>query len=122
MKKALIIDDSQAVRSLLGSFLETMHFQTTEAGDGKEALQRLKTHGPFDLALVDIHMPEMNGIDFVQAVRADHAYKSLPLMMVTTESDKEQVSKAIQAGANEYVMKPFTKQMILEKLAILGIQ
>ncbi|PON14143.1 response regulator [Candidatus Entotheonella serta] len=121
MRKALVIDDSQAVRSLLGSFLETMQFQIAEAGNGREALQRLKTHGPFDLALVDIHMPEMNGIDFVQAVRADRTYNDLPLMMVTTESDKSQVSKAMQAGANEYVMKPFTKQMIQKKLTLLGL-
>ncbi len=122
MRKALVIDDSQAVRTLLGCLLETLNFQITEAGDGREALQRLKTLGPFDLALVDIHMPEMNGIEFVQAVRADRTYNDTRLMMVTTESDKSQISKAMQAGANEYVMKPFTKQMIQDKLAILGIQ
>ncbi len=120
MRKALVIDDSLAVRSLLSSFLETMDFEVTEAGDGREALQHLNSRGPFDLALVDIHMPEMNGIEFVQAVRADLNNK-IRLMMVTTESDKSQVSKAMQAGANEYVMKPFTKQMIQEKLTILGM-
>ncbi len=121
MRKALVIDDSQAIRTLLGSILETMKFDVTEAGDGREALKCLRALGQVDVALVDVVMPEMDGIAFVQAVRAEQMYKNIPLMMVTTESDKEQIAKAMQAGANEYVMKPFNKQMIQEKLAILGI-
>ena len=73
-----------------------------------------------DLVLVDWNMPEMDGITFVRAVRADDGYRALPLMMVTTNTERAQVSDALEAGANEYIMKPFTAEMIREKLEILG--
>ncbi len=66
-------------------------------------------------------MPEMNGLDFIRAVRADKRYRDLTIMMVTTETETAQVVKALAAGANEYVMKPFTREMILDKLALLGV-
>ena len=74
-----------------------------------------------DLALVDWNMPEMNGLEFVRSVRANSRFDHVPLMMVTTETDMERVSSALEAGANEYVMKPFTKDVILEKLQLLGM-
>jgi len=101
--------------------LKEIGFEVSEAGHGREALERLKEIGTPDLALVDWNMPEMDGFEFVRAVRADHAYDSMRLMMVTTETEMEQVAKALEAGANEYVMKPFTKDVILEKLDLLGI-
>lgn len=119
--RALIIDDSRATRTILGRILKEIGFEVSEAGHGREALERLKESGPPDLALVDWNMPEMNGFEFVRAVRADHAYDSMCLMMVTTETEMEQVARALEAGANEYVMKPFTKDVILEKLDLLGI-
>jgi two-component system chemotaxis response regulator CheY len=74
-----------------------------------------------ELALVDWNMPGMNGLEFVQAVRAEHSYDGILLMMVTTETEMDQVAKALAAGANEYVMKPFTQEVILEKLQMLGV-
>jgi two-component system chemotaxis response regulator CheY len=70
---------------------------------------------------VDWNMPEMNGFEFIQAVRAEHSYDGVLLMMVTTETEMDQISKALEAGANEYVMKPFTQEVILEKLQMLGM-
>jgi two-component system, chemotaxis family, chemotaxis protein CheY len=84
-------------------------------------LEKVKETGPVDLALDDWNMPEMNGYEFVCAVRKDDQYKDMRLMMVTTETEMSQVVKALEAGADEYVMKPFTKEMIVEKLAIMGL-
>lgn len=119
--RALVVDDSRATRTILRRILKEIGFEVSEAGHGREALERLKEIGTPDLALVDWNMPEMDGFEFVRAVRADHAYDSMRLMMVTTETEMEQVAKALEAGANEYVMKPFTKDVILEKLDLLGI-
>ena len=71
--------------------------------------------------LVDWNMPEMNGLEFVQALRADPRYNHVPLMMVTTETEIEQMYRALEAGANEYVMKPFTEEVIADKLRLLGV-
>ncbi len=119
--RALVIDDSKAIRLILGKILQDIGFEVTGAANGVEALKELKAAGKMDLALVDWNMPEMNGYEFVQEVRKDKAYDDLPLMMVTTETEMSQVVKALEAGANEYVMKPFTKEMILEKLSMIGI-
>lgn len=118
---ALVIDDSRAMRMILKQILQEMGFQVSEAGNGREALDRLRQMEKADIALVDWNMPEMNGFEFVCAVRAEAAYNDVRLMMVTTESEMSQMVKALEAGANEYVMKPFTKEVIREKLAILGI-
>ena len=119
--KALVIDDSAAVRTILKRILTDCGFEVVEASQGREALERLREKGKMDIALVDWNMPEMNGYDFIRAIRADHAHDSMRLMMVTTETEIAQVAKALEAGANEYVMKPFTKDMILEKLTLMGI-
>ena len=92
-----------------------------EAADGQEALERLREIDHADLALVDWNMPVMNGLEFVQAVRADSAYDDMPLMMVTTESGMHHMILALESGANEYVMKPFTKEVLREKIELLGI-
>jgi two-component system chemotaxis response regulator CheY len=110
------------MRAILGRILKEIGFEVTEAGHGREGLERLQQEGKLDLALVDWNMPEMDGLEFVRAVRADHAYDGLRLMMVTTTSEAEAMVTALEAGANEYVMKPFTKDVILEKLAIMGIE
>ena len=121
--RALVIDDSKAVRSIIGKIMRELGFgEVVEAGNGLEALERLKEKGKPQIALVDWNMPEMNGYDFVCAVRADSAYDDVPLMMVTTETEMAQVITALEAGANEYVMKPFTKDVLREKLIILGLQ
>ncbi|MCH8156913.1 MAG: response regulator [Nitrospinae bacterium] len=119
--RALVIDDSKAIRLILGQILESIGFEVVDAADGAEALEKLKTAGKLDLALVDWNMPVMNGFEFVVEVRKNKQYDDLPLMMVTTETEMAQVVKALEAGANEYVMKPFTKEMIVEKLNLMGI-
>ena len=119
--RALVIDDSKAIRLILGKILQDIGFEVRGAANGLEGLEELKADGKVDLALVDWNMPEMNGYEFVQEVRKDKNFDDLPLMMVTTETEMSQVVKALEAGANEYVMKPFTKEMILEKLSMLGI-
>jgi len=119
--KALIVDDSRVMRSILKKFLATEGFDTLlEAGDGAEALQQLKTAGNVDLALVDWNMPRMNGLDFVAAIRADRKFDGILVMMVTTEAEASQMARALEAGANEYVMKPFTSEVLRDKLLILG--
>lgn len=119
--RALIIDDSKAVRHIMSNILKEIGFDVSEAKHGLEAVEYLKQTGPADVALVDWNMPEMNGFEFVQTIRNQRAYDDMRLMMVTTETEQTQIIKALEAGANEYVMKPFTKDVIREKLELLGI-
>jgi two-component system chemotaxis response regulator CheY len=109
------------MRTILGRILGGLGLEVVEAADGRQALERLLKAGKIDLALVDWNMPEMNGLEFVRAVRAEHMYDGVLLMMVTTETEMENVVRALAAGANEYVMKPFTKDVILEKLRLFGM-
>lgn len=118
---AMVIDDSRAIRLILGNILKDLGFDVVNAGNGLEAMEQMKAQEKIDFALVDWNMPEMNGYEFVCAVRKENAYKDVLLMMVTTETEMSQVVKALEAGANEYVMKPFTKEMITEKLTLMGI-
>ena len=120
--RAIVIDDSRAIRSILGNILRELGFEVTDAKHGLEALEKLRELGPLDLALVDWNMPEMNGLEFVQSVRANHSMQNMMLMMVTTETETSQMIAALDAGANEYVMKPFTKDIILDKLRLLGLK
>jgi two-component system chemotaxis response regulator CheY len=119
---AMVIDDSRAMRLILRRITTQLGFDVCEAGNGKEALEYLA--GATELptfALVDWNMPEMNGLDFVTAVRADQRLRSMTLMMVTTESELGQIVRGLAAGAHEYVIKPFTPDAIEEKLALLGL-
>jgi len=119
--RALIIDDSKAMRSILGRMLRGLGFEVVEAANGCEGMEQLQKTGKVDLALVDWNMPEMNGLDFIRTVRSEQSYNGVLLMMVTTETEMENVARALAAGANEYVMKPFTPEVILEKLQIFGM-
>jgi two-component system chemotaxis response regulator CheY len=119
--RALIVDDSRAMRTILKGILKGLGFETFEAGHGKEGLARLTEVGVPDLALVDWNMPEMNGLEFVQAVRSEAGNAEMRLLMITTETDMGRVTAALEAGANDYLMKPFTKESMLDKLAILGL-
>ena len=120
-KQALVIDDSRAMRMILARMLEDCGFEVIEAPDGRQALAQLSRLDSPTLATVDWNMPEMNGYEFVKAVRAEPEYSNVTLMMVTTETEMDQVVRALAAGANEYVMKPFTKDVILGKLELLGL-
>ncbi|SDJ11187.1 two-component system, chemotaxis family, response regulator CheY [Frankineae bacterium MT45] len=120
--QAMVIDDSRAMRMILRRVLTTAGFEVTEAGDGQEALDLLNaTEEPPTLALIDWNMPNMNGLEFVKAVRAIDKYSDVTLMMVTTESEHGQIVRALAAGAHEYVIKPFTPDDIVEKLDLLGL-
>jgi two-component system, chemotaxis family, chemotaxis protein CheY len=121
MKKALIIDDSRTTRALIKKIVREMGFETSEAGNGQEALEVLGKEQGFSLALVDWNMPVMTGIEFIEQARKIPEYNDILLVMVTTETEMVQVTRALTAGANEYVMKPFTKEILSEKLAILGL-
>lgn len=118
---ALVVDDSKAMRMILGNTLKEAGLRVVEAGDGREAITRLNQGEPVDLMLVDWNMPVMNGYELVCAVRANPLLSNVLIMMVTTETSMAQVEQALAAGANEYLMKPATKEMILEKLALLGV-
>ena len=118
--QALVVDDSKAMRMILARSLRELGFEVAEAADGRQALETLQNAGAKDLVLIDWNMPEMNGFELVQAVRADARFAETRLVMVTTESELDHVDKALAAGANEYVMKPFTKDIIRDKLALLG--
>lgn len=120
MMRALIVDDSRTVRLLMKNLLNGMGFETFEAGNGREALQCLADVGTVALALVDWNMPEMNGLEFVQAVRGNASHAETKIIMVTTETEMPRLAAALEAGANEYLMKPFAKDALREKLAMVG--
>lgn len=119
--KILIVDDSKAMRTLLGYFARNLQFETAEAEDGCVALAALQQHDNIELALVDWEMPRMDGLEFVKAVRANAAFDGLKLMMVTNQNSMERVATALTAGASDFLMKPVTKESFEEKLRLLGL-
>jgi two-component system, chemotaxis family, chemotaxis protein CheY len=119
--KALIVDDSRAMRTILRGALKEEGFEVFEAGDGRQALEELRKTGALDLALVEWNMPVMNGYELICEVRSQRNFDRMAIMMVTTESEAAQMKRALDAGANEYVMKPFTPEILREKLLLLGL-
>jgi len=117
--RALIVDDSSTMRSVLRMVLHGLGIETVEAGNGAQALRQLEQVGTVDFALVDWNMPEMNGFDFLCALRRDPSRDGIKVVMVTTETELSQVQQALECGANEYLMKPFTRDSVVEKLQIL---
>ena len=118
---ALVIDDSRAMRRIVGGILRDLGYETVDAGNGQEALDALDESGPFDLACIDWNMPVMDGLTFVTRVRAQPHLRDVTLMMVTTESEHGNIVRALAAGAHEYVIKPFTPDAIRDKLDLLGL-
>lgn len=119
--RALVVDDSSTMRSILRLILRGAGFEVIEAGNGAEALDRLEKSGNVDVALVDWNMPEMSGYEFLCAARTKRAYDSTKIVMVTTETEIVQVKAALEHGANEYIMKPFTKDAVIEKLQLMSL-
>lgn len=119
--RALVIDDSRAMRSILCGILDSLDFDVVEAADGRRAVEILAEDQGFDLALVDWNLPEMSGLEIVVEVRKDARLAATRLLMVTTETEIERVTQALHAGADEYIMKPFNRDMLLDKLVMLGI-
>lgn len=110
------------MRSILAGILGEVGFEVTLAADAEEALEVLENDQYFELALVDWNLPGLSGLDLVKAIRERPAHNDIRLMMVTTETELVRVQEALEAGADEYIMKPFDKEMLLEKLALLGIE
>ncbi len=118
--RALIVDDSRFVRGYLRGMLEERGIACDEAADGRAGLELLRGDLSFDLALVDWNMPVMNGLEMLRRLRAD-GYRDLKVMIVTTEAENESIVRALEAGADEYLMKPFDDEALNEKLAMLGL-
>jgi len=119
--RALIVDDSRFVRGYLRGMLEEKGIECEEAADGQAGMERLKQRPPFDIALVDWNMPVMNGLEMLQRMRTED-YGGMKVMMVTTEAENTFILRALEAGADEYLMKPFDDQALNEKLAMLGLR
>jgi two-component system chemotaxis response regulator CheY len=122
--RALVIDDSRAMRRIVSGILEGLGYETLQAGHGREGLdvlEGLPADQLPDLVCVDWNMPVMDGLQFVSAVRSNPGWRSMTIMMVTSESEHTQIVRALAAGAHEYVIKPFTADAIRDKLALLGL-
>jgi two-component system chemotaxis response regulator CheY len=122
MLKALVVDDSRAIRGILKRMLGEYGFEVLQAGDGVEGLRALEGEAAdISLLCVDYNMPNMNGIELLRNMRADSRFKNIPAIMITTETHLRSMVAAFEAGANEYIMKPFTVEMLAEKLRIVGV-
>jgi two-component system chemotaxis response regulator CheY len=122
MSKALVVDDSRTIRIIIRRILIELGYEVCEAANGIEALNVLETEKTtVKLVLADWNMPEMNGLELVKCLRQNPEYASLKVLMVTTETEMDQMASALEAGANEYVMKPFTKDILTEKLELVGM-
>lgn len=119
--RALLVDDSRPIRRIESNILNELGFETTDAGNGREALTALEAEPLPHVALVDWNMPEMDGLEFVKRVRDNERFSSMAIVMVTTETEVERVALALASGADEYLMKPFQKDQLTDKLRILGL-
>jgi two-component system chemotaxis response regulator CheY len=120
--KALIVDDSRTIRILLRNILRELGYEVCEAVDGEDALKVIEAEkAAVTVVLTDWSMPLMNGLDLVKNLRQDPELASLKVIMVTTETEVDHIVSALEAGADEYVMKPFTKDILREKLEQVGI-
>ena len=115
--KILSVDDSTIIRKIIRSAVEVLGYDLIEAAEGMEALAVLEeNYESTELILLDWNMPGMNGLEFLEKVKRDSRFKNIPVMMVTTESERENIVKAIQAGAKHYMTKPFTTEEIIKRI------
>lgn len=119
--KILVVDDSALIRSFMRQMLDEMGHQVIEAGNGKEALESFHRHPDVGLILLDWNMPEMDGMQLLDALGAKKLKKRPRIIIVSTECEMEKIVQAMERGADEYIMKPFTKEILEEKLSLLGI-
>jgi two-component system chemotaxis response regulator CheY len=119
--RVLIVDDSKMMRSLLSSYFCGLGCETVLAEDGVQALHELESKGRFEVATVDWDMPRMDGLQFIQAVRQRPQFNALKLLMLTERSSMEDVSRALEVGANQYLMKPVTCETIQDRLCLMGL-
>ncbi|MFM8954022.1 MAG: chemotaxis-specific protein-glutamate methyltransferase CheB [Planctomycetaceae bacterium] len=119
--RALVVDDSKPSRSIIARALQELNFSCSEAGNGAEALAALASGGRPDLVTVNWHMPVMDGVELVRRLRADPAYRTVPVLMIATEHDQGRIALARAAGINDYLAKPFTAAALARKLVDLGV-
>jgi len=120
--KALVVDDSAGMRAFLKMVSKGAGIEVAEARNGVEALSVLTSGLRTDFALLDWNMPEMDGYELLLWIRSKTKFDSMRIMMVTTETEAGQITEALEHGADEYVMKPFTREVILGKLQIIGVE
>ena len=120
MKSCLIVDDSKVIRMVARKILQELKFEIEEAVDGQEALDACKKNLP-DAVLLDWNMPVMSGIDFLKNLRTLPGAEKTVVIFCSTENDIEHIQEAIEAGANEYIMKPFDSEIIQAKFAQVGL-
>ena len=119
--RALVVDDSSAMRAILRMTLKKHGFEVAEAKHGVEALSMLATPEVFNLILIDWNMPEMDGLELLRRIRAEPRHDRTQVIMVTTETGIDQMSEALAAGADDYIMKPFTFDVVADKLRLVGL-
>jgi len=120
MKHCLLVDDSSVVRKVARHILEAMSFSVSEAENGREALAQCRSHMP-DAVLLDSDMPEMDGIDFLAALRKQEGGQRPKVVYVTSENDVDRITRAISAGASAYLMKPFDRDTLVERFHQIGL-
>jgi two-component system chemotaxis response regulator CheY len=120
MKTCLVVDDSKVIRKVARHILETLDFEVREAGDGREALDSCLAAVP-DVVLLDWNMPVMSGMDFLRALKDSGIQQKPKVVFCTTENGMAYIRAAIEAGADEYVMKPFDRETLESKLQIVGV-
>lgn len=120
MRSCLVVDDSKVIRKVARHILETLNFSVDEAEDGREALTRCDASMP-DVILLDWNMPVMGGMEFLRALRQSERASQPKVVFCTTENDLSHIRAAIEAGADEYVMKPFDRETLQSKLQIVGV-
>jgi two-component system chemotaxis response regulator CheY len=119
-KKFLVVDDSVTMRRIVVNTLKTIGYnQYVEAEDGKDALDKLRTDLGINFIITDWNMPVMSGLELTKAVRSDDRTKGLPILMVTTRGVKEDIVQALQARVSNYVVKPFTPQILKDKIDLI---
>jgi len=116
-RKVLVVDDSKLMHKMYEVMLR--QYPLVYALDGRQALDRLREHADVDLVLLDINMPNMNGLEFLAQLRADGAWSELPVIIISTEGREEDTSRGIEAGANAYIKKPFHSEEILDVITRL---
>lgn len=121
MKTILIVDDSPFTRKAIRRIIEPMGFDVEEAGDGVEALTRMEAGAHPDMILLDVDMPEMDGLTFLKTLRERDELSQPPIVMCTTVHALAKIAEALESGADEYVMKPFDEAILGEKLAAVGV-
>lgn len=120
---ALVIDDSRAMRRILGKIMLGLGFDVIEAENGDQGMEKfLANSSEIEVTLVDWNMPVKSGIEFVEEIRSMSEYDSHKLMMVTTETEPARMARALMAGVDEFVMKPFTQEILVDKLKLIGVR